>query len=240
MVLASTGALGAHVTFDRTHLYLVWGGGLPGGEIWSNSLRMTGPNLGDGILGVMTAAQLETWVQGDLKDKVQAWHTDAQAHVHGGATLAFVKGNYVNMAGHYVDAITHEHVYSPAVGGSSSAAVHPNQVSLAVSLATGLERGYAHRGRFYMPLPAIVIRTDGMISQGDADEVAGAAARFLTALNDWAGLDRPLSENVAVMSKHGTGATHTVTAVEVGRVMDTQRRRRAEIPENWVTAPVAT
>ena len=228
------------MTYDRQHLHMVWGGALPGGEIWSNSLRLAADHLGDDPIGVWTWQQLDDWLHGELKDEVRAWHVSVGAHIQMGATLQYVKLNYVNMAGHYVDPNTHEHVYSPPATGQYSGPIPPNQVALVVSLVTGLERGYAHRGRFYSPLPAAAVQDDGLISVGIATEVANAAAAFLTAVNDTPGLDNTSSPNVCVMSSRGTGATHVVTGVEVGRVLDTQRRRRADIPESWVAAPVST
>lgn|SRR5215471_1594011 len=226
--------------YDRQHLHLVWGGSLPGGEIWTNSLRMAGSNTGDDPLGVLTWQELEDWLHSDLKDKIEAWHSNPQAYIQYNCRLEYAKINYVNMAGHYVDPNTHEHVYATPPHGGSTAAPHPNQIALVVSLTTGLQRGYAHRGRFYSPMPTTTVQADGLIGTQPAGEIAAAAAAFLTAVNDTPGTDFPPDPNVCVMSKHGSGATHVVTGVEIGRALDTQKRRRRELPEAYVSAPVGT
>jgi len=225
--------------YDRQHLHLVWGGTLPGGEIWSNSLRMAASIKGDDLTNVLTWQQVEDWLHGDLKDKIAAWHSNSDAYINTNAKLTYAKINYVNMAGHYIDPNTHEHAFLPVVSGGSGSSPHPNQIAMVISLTTGLERGYAHRGRFYSPLPVGIIGSDGLIGQGQAQDVANAAAAFLTAVNDTPGIDIPYGENVCVMSSHGTGYTNVVTGVEVGRALDTQRRRRTELPESYASAPVS-
>lgn len=219
---------------------MVWGGSLPGGEIWSNSLRLAADHTGDNPIGVWTWQQLQDWLDGELKDEVEAWHTNPQAMIQYNCRLEYLKLNYINMAGHYVDPNTHEYVYATPPHGGSTAAPHPNQIALVVSLTTGLQRGYAHRGRFYSPMPTTTVQSDGLIGTGPAGDIATAAAAFLTAVNDTPGLDNTSSPNVCVMSKHGQGATHIVTGVEIGRALDTQRRRRRELPESYASAPVGT
>lgn len=226
--------------FDRQHIQVVWGGTLPGGEIWSNSLRMASSQLGDDISFPLTWQELDDWLHGKLKDDIRSWHTGPGAHIHMNAILTHAKANYIKRDGHYLDVNTHEHVYNPVAAGNYSDNQPPNQVSLAVSLVTGLQRGYAHRGRFYSPLPSFAIAADGRISQGNADTVAAAGSSFITALNDQPGWDvGPKDHKVVVMSSRGQGATNPVSGVEVGRVLDTQRRRRQELTEAYSASGVS-
>jgi hypothetical protein len=226
--------------FDRQHIHVVWGGTLPGNEIWSNSLRMATAQMGDNIPNPLTWQELEDWLHGKLKTDIQNWHTSSGSHIHMGAVLTYAKANYIKTDGHYLDVNTHEHVYNPPPVGNYSGNQPPNQVSLAISLVTGLQRGYAHRGRFYSPLPSFTVQPDGRISQGNADEVAAAASVFLTALNDQPGWDvGPKDHKVLVMSSRGAGASNPVSGVEVGRVLDTQRRRRQELVETYSAASVS-
>lgn len=226
------------MTFDRLHLLLQWGGTLPGGEQWTNSIRLAGSDTGDNPTAVVTWQDLEDWLHGEIKTEVQVWHTSAGAAIHNVVKLTYCKLNYIKMDGHYLDPRTHEHVYAPTVAGNGSASQYPNQVALVVSLTTGLDRGYAHRGRFYMPIPTWAVQADGMIAAAQALLTANAAKTFIESVSDMPGLDLPNGPNAVVMSAHGTGATHPVTGIEVGRVLDTQRRRRAQLAEAYSAVAV--
>lgn len=226
--------------YDRRHILAQWGGTLPGGEIWSNSVRLASATTGPGSW-LPTQSELIAWLEGPAKDAVAAFHADPNAGVHAQAKLTFLKMNVVDMAGHYVEQTTHEYAYSPVVAGGSSAFLHPNQCTLVVSTCTAFERGPAHRGRFYLPLCAKeVTSSTGGISAAEAMAVAVSAATFLSALHDQPGPD-PIGDDdvhVCVMSSTGTGATNRITAVEVGTVIDTQRRRRNAMAEVYQRAPL--
>lgn len=226
------------MTFDRRHILAQWGGTLPGGEIWSNSLRLAGDSTGPSGT-VPTHDGMVAWCTGPAKDALAAFHSAANAKVHVGCKLTYLKMNVVDMNGRYTDQNTVEHVFAPVVSGGSSASPHPNQVSLVVATTTEFSRGPAHRGRFYLPMPAIPIdAVDGTIDAPTALGVATAASVFIVALADEPGPDLLGGMRVCVMSQRGSGATNVVIGVDVGRVLDTQRRRRTELPENYQHAAV--
>lgn len=207
--------------FDQAHHYVQWGGTLPGGEQWSCGLRMvpvTGgtPTNDPALLTGVSAA-------------VEAFHTNASSQISPGAKLTFTKMNAVGADGHYLSLLTAEHVHASVAGGGSGSNTPPNQIALVVTLETGFSRGPAHRGRFYMPLPMTPIGSDGRIATGSRDPVVAAATTFLTALN-------AVTANVKVgvySRKDGAPAHRLVTAMSVGRVLDTQRRRRNKLVEAY-------
>ena len=220
------------MTFDRRHVLAQWGGTLSGGEIWSNSLRLASSDTGPNAPVPVHDTMIE-WCNGAAKDAVAAFHGDFGALISTAAKLTFLKLNVVDMNGRYVEQNTIEHVYSPVVPGTSAANPHPTQVTLAVSTTTEFSRGRGHRGRFYLPMPCQAVdATSGLISALNAASVATAAATFIEALADEPGADvATAGMRVCVMSK--TGATNVVIGVEVGRVLDTQRRRRNSLPEDY-------
>jgi hypothetical protein len=225
--------------YDRRHVVIQWGGTLPGGEIWSNMLR--GGSAGTGASApVPTHDEMISWLQGELKDEIAAWHSRPSTQTSSSVKLTFAKANVVDQDGHYVEQTTNEYVYPTPIAGGSAAAFHPTQVAWCLSLTTGLSRGLAHRGRFYLPCPAVdVDRSNGLVSAADAQLVANSLKTFIEAVADTPGLDAINPFKVLVMSKGGTGgATHVVTGVEVGRVLDTQVRRRNALHENYVIADV--
>jgi hypothetical protein len=225
--------------FDRNHLQLTWGGKLPGGEDWSCSLK-----LADGRTGSLAAANdaflatvnVADAVNGYIKDAILAFHTRVATNISAAAKLNYAKLALIGREGRYPDGEdSQEYVFANVGGGGPGGTTPPNQVALVVSLLTPYTRGPAHRGRFYLPLPIIpVSTTDGLISAADANAVAGSAKTFLEDLSDVPGLDLPSSPGVVVMSrKSGAATTRIVTGVEVGRVLDTQRRRRRSLPESY-------
>jgi hypothetical protein len=226
--------------YDRRHVLAQWGGTLPGGEIWSNSVRLAGSGEGADAT-VPIHDDMVAWLNGPAKDAVAAFHSAADTLVHSAAKLTFLKLNVIQINGRYLEPNTLEYVYPTPVAGGAAAVLHPNQVALVVSLTTGISRGPAHRGRFYLPLPAIPVQTDGLIMASSANQVATSAATFIKALADQPGLDAGLTDmRAVVMSKRaGTPDTHEITGVAVGRALDTQRRRRVELVENYVEVPVA-
>lgn len=223
--------------FNQNHLYLQFGGKLPGNEDWSCGIRLAGTGVGvteamsDAILaGMDVGAFLET----HAAPKVLAYFTDGNLSLSASALLTFAKLNLILRTGHYDSLNSHEHVFANVNGAGGANNRPPNQVALAVSLTTGFDRGPAHRGRFYLPLPAGLVDSAGLWPANLAVSAAAATKTFLEALSDVPGIDLPGSPGAVVMSrKAGSPACRRVTGVEVGRVLDTQRRRRRSLPETY-------
>lgn len=228
--------------YDRRHVVIQWGGSLPGGEIWTNMMRAGGSQTGESSPVFPTHEDLAAWCAGHIKDALKTWHQSVGAYIGAGCKLEWVKVNAVGMNGRYLDPNTIEYFYPAPLGGAGQATdQHPNQIALAISLTTGLSRGPAHRGRFYMPMPvAKPDPTTGLIPTGTAQAAATAAAEMIVAVADTPGIDATTTPfRVLVMSrKTGAPATNVVTGVEVGRVLDTQRRRRVALGEDYQSAVV--
>ena len=209
--------------FIAPHLYLQWGGTLPGGDVWSCGLRMSPINSGNvseaaGMLDGAAAA-------------VAAFHgqNSGGIQINSRAVLTHVKLNAIGTDGKYVLPTTNEKVMANVPGGFVDANCPPNQVALAVTLLTAVSRGPANKGRFYLPLPAYQLGTDGRIGQTYAESAHTGVTTFLAALN-------AVNANmkVAVYSrKLGAPAQRLVTGAKVGRVLDTQRRRRNALVEDY-------
>lgn len=226
--------------YDRQHAVLQWGGTLPGSEIWSCSMRMGGPVTGDGGISFPTHSDLAGWLAGYVKDALAAWMLRNTSFVSSACKMTYAKLNAVDQNGHYLDPTTNVYYWpTPVSGAGANPPQYPQQCSWAISLATGLQRGPAHRGRFYSPMPTPLLdNVTGLVSTANALSAATSAAQLVVALGDTPGLDSAFPWKVLVMSKTGaTGATHPVTAVEVGRVIDTQVRRRNALVEGYQSAP---
>lgn len=97
------------------------------------------------------------------------------------------------------------------------------------------------RGRMYMPTPSTQILDQfGLISSGNQTTLLNM---FVALLGEFSGheFDNGAEETIfcipSIASTAGQFAT-AVAFVRVGRVVDTQRRRRNKISENYVTAPI--
>jgi hypothetical protein len=207
--------------FDAGHIYVQWGGNLPGGEEFSCGVRMAWTTAG-------TSNDPIAMLPG-ISAAISAFHSDANSQISPRALLTFVKANFIGPDGHYASQTTHEQALASVPGGGNVAMTTANQVAMVVSLTTGFVRGPAHRGRFYMPLPCMAVQADGAVGVPAREALKGTANTLLTALNAV-----NAQYKVAVFSrKAGAPAHRTVTGIEVGRVLDTQRRRRSKVPENY-------
>lgn len=186
-------------------------------EIWQTGLRLTGitPPTTQQLVDLAAAFVNNIWGI--------AFDVPARNRFLG------VKWAPQNEEGDYGDTGESVEYFLPTADAGTAANGYP-QIALVLSLRTSRPRGLASNGRMYIP-SAMPIDTDGLISTSDATGAATAGAAFIGAVND-VGLG-----DVVVMSSVGTGLAEAVTSVRVGRVMDTQRRRRNALPELY-TVPV--
>lgn len=112
---------------------------------------------------------------------------------------------------------------TPQVGSALGAP----QLALVLSLRTARARGFASNGRMYFPSANLPDSATGLISTTHANAVAAAGGALMTAIRG-SGVGSP-----AVMSTVGDGRTEAVLGVRIGRVLDTQRRRRNALPETY-------
>lgn len=203
------------------HMYVQFGGKLPGNEEWSCGFRLVNDtnyniNDGDNLLPTLTTI-------------ISDFHARPNSLLSPRAKLSFVKCNPILVNGRYAKDTTNEQIVADIGGGQNASLTPANQIAIVVSLTTGVSRGPAHRGRVYLPLPAIQLADDGRMSEGEAGALR---ASFQTMLTSIAGIGTGYS--VAVMSrKAGAPAHRLVTGCQVGRVLDTQRRRRRSLIEAY-------
>lgn len=107
----------------------------------------------------------------------------------------------------------------------------PFQDAICVTLQTGFA-GARRRGRFYLPAHGCTVGSDGKWSQSAG--FATAVADMLELMSD---IDGTSTAIPVVYSPTGNFVT-AVTAVKVGNVLDTQRRRRDALTESFQTAAV--
>jgi hypothetical protein len=115
-----------------------------------------------------------------------------------------------------------------AITGTTSSAALPPQVAHVISLTTPLPRGRGHIGRIYLPAyRSSIPLTAGQLGTAEVDGILAATRTMINALVATAGLDAPI-----VASPLGA-PINAITGLRGGRVLDTQRRRRNDIAEDY-------
>jgi len=223
--------------FSTGSYYIQWGGNLPGKETWSCGMRVA--NVGETpLVFADTAAELG-FLTTSIVPLFTAFHSASTTKICPVATLTYVKFNRLGVDGKYVNPSTNEYIYpTPIAGGGGS--IVANQLALVVTLRTAVSRGPANKGRFYLPMPtAAPGALDGLIPAGEAKGVADNAWTLISGLNAALTASPASNQRVSVMSRTtvtGKPATnHQVTDAWVGRVLDTQRRRRRSLVEDYQT-----
>lgn len=220
------------------HVLIAFGGRLFGTEVWSCSLRMT---LFTGTVGEYP--RLDTWSEENVEDigtDVAAWFTRTGSAISSAARLDYVKVNPIGPDGRYWNqerTIERRWAAGDAPSGVNGPGLAQNTV--VVSLLTDAQRGRASRGRFYPPTGALVSSAStGRISNTLTQQMADSAAVLIEGLNNQPGLDLE-DPTVVVASDLGEpGPVRPVTSVAVGDVVDTQRRRRNQLPELYSVATI--
>lgn len=221
------------------HVLLAWGGelGNPAVDIWTNTLKLI-PYL-DGVQITWTEDQQFEYVTA-AQVYIKAFVSSGSSNLGTAAKLAWVKCNSIGADGKYIYPNTTVFDVSPVVTGAGGPANW--RVSQAVTLRTGLSRGRAHTGRFYPPCSTYVPAQDlPYITTANASALATAAKALLDGLQAIEMTDGSQAKIVCVspgLTDVGVEPVfNLVTAVEVDRVPDTQKRRtnraaRATVEQN--------
>jgi hypothetical protein len=97
-------------------------------------------------------------------------------------------------------------------------------------------RGPRGKGRFFLPGPSIGFDPSvAQISLADATAVRDSATLWIADLNNWPGID---AQDPRVTVASSSGVNNDVTGVRVGRVLDTIRSRRGQVPEGYTALSV--
>lgn len=215
------------------HAYLSWGGPYTNDEEWTTGIRMV-PSV-----GLSPAELLEACQEGivDASGIAVGIHSNSQSLIPGPAQIQWVKFQPINTDGKYFpDHPTNVIEYSPPIAGAwgDDPPLYPLQIARVVSLDTGFRRGRAAHGRMYFP-------TAAPVTSGDRRTTASAATAFATvmgnAINSWRNMDPAGVFLPSVVSVNNNPALppmwREISAVRVGRVLDTVRRRRNKLAEDY-------
>lgn len=215
-------------------------GGVTGPEMFSCSFSLAeGENLG------LVPWQPNDAVWQDVANDCAAWFSRPTSWIHGDAVLQLVKVAPIGANGKYTAAP--REVVVNAAGGAVGAGRPHNQDAYVVTLGTDADLGRV-KGRFYAPLPCWGVSSDGRITESQAEDAEASALTLINAINNQPGIDvLDLRVMVASQGRHDRfgvqtlpPGNHEVKRVAVGRVVDTQRRRRNKLLEAKTFRAVAT
>lgn len=187
-------------------------------DIWSCSLSApTQPDLEFVANATIEAFLAEVWNASGIGTN---WSSQT--------SFTSVRASEVDAAGHIVSTFTSTEEL-PEDGNGSSGQI-PSECSIVCSLVTALAGG-SHRGRIYLPpVCKDALDGDGLLAVASRNSIADGMQSFLQALN----LGLTGHGEVDVFSPT-LGVLTPVVAIKVGRVVDSQRRRRNRIPESYTT-----
>lgn len=208
-------------------------GALPGGEVWSVNPAFH-----------FNAVLAPTWDQAS-GDAIVAALIAAISSTEVGTALRTVMSSSATITGYRLEGRDEdesllgvsEGLYGAPIPGLGTYS-KTNQAAIVVSLRTTTP-GAKGRGRMYWPATgASVSATTGRLSNPTPTDIANGAGALLELIQNTieanAGLF-PWSEVLLGVRSGTDHVTRTVTRLQVGDIVDTQRRRRDTLPENYVS-----
>lgn len=215
------------------HYYLTFGGQLCQDEIWQCGLSFAPTNGEDIFSGAFESISLS-----DIYDDLLAWATAWNAHTGPGSafsaqtSLAWCRLAVKDRAG--LDKYESRVFYPAAPYFGVSTTPHAPQICYVVTLWSGQKVQRANWGRFYVPMPvASWTYENGRMDQPYCDNLALGAKAMISAV---AGEISTVGVDTypCIISKVGTGQVKPIEKIGVGRVLDTQQRRRRKLDEGIV------
>lgn len=125
-------------------------------------------------------------------------------------------------------------VYTEIAPSDGTVENNPAQCTCVLSLRSGLTIGRANYGRMYLPHCRPGQATgQAVMTSGTTEAIAVAGKTWMNNTTDQLNSECTATLFPQIMSAVGSGVARPVAQIAVGNVTDTQRRRRAQIPETY-------
>ncbi len=115
-------------------------------------------------------------------------------------------------------------------GSMSGGVQYPFQIAYVASLLTA-RSGPEGKGRMFLPTPGFALENDGRLPAALGGQVAEPLVNWIRLINTQFAADGADPRRVSVISSKNLSSP--VTGMRVGRVLDTQRRRRGDLLEGY-------
>lgn len=205
------------------HYRLVIGGRWYEDDEWSVSLRFaTLPTSGASVVVA------ENCIDAMVVPTLEYFESGAFSAA---AELDYIKFNAIDTDGRYVGDSTIQRDLTTEAATASGATTFP-QVALVVSTRTEADRGRGSRGRWFTP-GAPIATGNGHLTNVQCISAAAWATNWVDALNVITSTEQATLRAAVVSNLGAPGPARHITRIEVGDVVDTQRRRRSELPETY-------
>jgi hypothetical protein len=185
-----------------------------------------------------------------IANRWTTFFTHANAYVSTAYKTNAVKVSLLNNDGDVDLSAIDIYDYPAPITGVSGGAPLPPQISVVATLTSDNQRGLASKGRMYLPgvnLP--IFPTDPHFSPTEQNNMATKLKEFFDGVNDEFNLPGRAvlaSKGHKVQGPGGPddysytgGITRYVTGLRIGNVYDTQRRRRNDLVEGYVSRVIA-
>ena len=224
--------------YDRQSLYLTWGGkiGTAAGalETWQTGVHLTNFET-VGAPPMPDHDHLQALLDGALS----TFHSSGIISLSAGASLAWAKCALLATSGDYVPVTPITATRTPIAGGAGSTSAASPQDSMCITLWSGSNFGRANYGRLFMPWwSALVGVAEGRVNTAGMEIPVGD---LINGIESWAvAIEGGSALRITIMSKLGAGSSKVPLYYRLGDVKDTQRRRRAQIRENYIQVAVGS
>jgi len=209
--------------------------------VGSEEVADTAINLGNGAGSTSAVASLAELTLTDLEDLYDAYAAELDFATWcswaGYSRLQSIKVAAIGVDGAY---LTEPRVFEPSSGWSqgTTANVLP-QSTVVLSLRSGFTLGGGNYGRMYLPhtsLGALTTEPRGTSASATTGSEKGAA--FVARVAEVVNSTTTSTYVPVIMGQTGAGTQKEIAQVGVGRVTDTQRRRRNRLVEDYVFTAV--
>lgn len=149
--------------------------------------------------------------------------------------------NYVRIAAVAIDTTEYDPplLFEDSTPGAGLVEQVIPQASLVLSLRSGLTTGAANFGRMYLPhTEPLLAAVSPFVSGATTAALSTAAQVFINGVNtDFNAAVTP-TVRAMIMTQVLGGTSKAVAQVAIGNVIDTQRRRRNQLPESYAFSAV--
>lgn len=204
-------------------------GAMPSGEVWSVNPVY---RLGSGLGTTVSAAQCQTIATAIAARVVPTGLMNAlstSTTVTGCRVEAREMDGSLNAQAEAVKA-------TPTAGNGGTTA-HPYQTAIVASLRTSTV-GARGRGRLYWPATGMLLTVATLrVSAANVSSILSGMKTYLSGIST--DIDTTLGGNTLGVWSRASADTHAVTSIQMGDVLDVQRRRRDQLIESYssVTYP---